>query len=206
MEPLVYGMSSFGDRVAECVLAPDDASLLPGIAEEARGEGAARLWVHCPADLSAAGLTRREGYRRFVAGTCPAGKPLPLLDVGTVAELWPRAFRGQWGHRQVDADLARSLAAEGDSVFIGLREQGHEQGQWIALCRIDLVSRVIDGPGFAGRPRAGDAVQRLVLGACALLGTGPVTVETWGEPPGPYLALGFELAEDGGGWELMLNA
>ena len=49
-----------------------------------------------------------------------------------------------------------------------------------------------------------DAVRRLILGACAYLGPGPATVETWGEPAAPYLALGFELAEEDRGWELLL--
>ena len=44
----------------------------------------------------------------------------------------------------------------------------------------------------------------LVLAAGARLGPGPVTVETWGEDPGPYLAAGFELTERNGGWDLIL--
>lgn len=74
------------------------------------GLSTALLWVHCSADLSGAGFTRREGYRRFAASGSPAGEPLPLLDAGTVADLWPRAFRGQWGHKHVDSDTARSIA------------------------------------------------------------------------------------------------
>jgi hypothetical protein len=64
---------------------------------------------------------------------------------------------------------------------------------------------VIDGPGFVGRPRTAEVVQALVRGGFARLGAGPVTVQTWGEPAAPYLALGLELAEDGGGWELVLD-
>jgi hypothetical protein len=201
MDQFVFGVSTSGDQVAECELAPDDVGLLGELAEEARRAGADLLWVHCPADLTGFGLARREGYRRFTASACPAGEALPLLDAETVAGLWPRAFRGQWGHKHVDADLARSLASSGETEFVGLREQG----QWTGLCMIDLANRVIDGPGFAGRPRTAEAVRQLVLGACACLGAGPVTVETWGESAGPYLALGFELAEEGGGWELVLS-
>ncbi len=201
MDQLIFGESTSGDQVAECVLAPEDLGLLAGLAEEARGAGAAMLWVHCPADLSGFGLTRREGFRRFTAIAGPAGHPLPVLDVDTVAWLWPRIFRGQWGHKHVDEDQARTLAASGDLVFIGLREDQ----RWTGLCAIDPANRVIDGPGFAGRPRTAEAVQLLVRGACAYLGAGPVSVETWGEPAGPYLALGLELAENDGGWELALD-
>jgi hypothetical protein len=201
MDELVFSVSTSGDQVAECELAPEDAGLLAGLTEEARRAGAALLWVHCPRDLSGFGLSPREGYRRFTAGDCPVGEPLPLLDVETIAGLWPLAFRGQWGHKWVDADLARSLASSGELLFIGLREGE----QWTGLCAFDPANRAIDGPGFTGRPRTTEAVQRFVRGAGAHLGAGPVTVETWGEPAGPYLALGLELAEDGGGWELVLG-
>jgi hypothetical protein len=197
---LIMGLSTDGDRVAECELAPDESGQLPGLTEEARRGGAVRLWVHCPGDLSGFGLTRCEGYRRFFASVCPAGEPLPVADAETVADLWPRAFRGQWGHKRVDPDTARAMASSGEAVFVGLRENG----QWTALCRVEPAERLIDGPGFANRPRTPDAVRRLVLAACAYLGVGPVTVETWGEPAGPYLALGLELVEDGGGWERVL--
>ena len=43
-----------------------------------------------------------------------------------------------------------------------------------------------------------------MLAAGARLGPGPVIVETWGEDPDPYLAAGFELTEQNGGWELIL--
>jgi len=200
MDRFIFGVSTSGDPVAECELEPDEAVLLGELTEEARLSGAARLWVHCPADLTGFGLTRCEGYRRFTASTCPAGAPLPLLDAETVADVWPRAFRGQWGHKHVDTDLARTLATSGDAVFVGLREHG----QWTGLCRVEPADRLIDGPGFAGRPRTADAVRLLLLGACAYLGDGPVTAESWGEPAGPYLAVGFELAEENGGWELVL--
>jgi len=196
------GLSTDGDRVAECELAPDETGLLPGLTGEARRAGAVRLWVHSAADLSGFGLTRCEGYRRFFASVCPVGEPLPVADAETVADLWPRAFRGQWGHKRVDPDTARAMAISGEAAFIGLPENG----RWTGLCRVEPAERLIDGPGFADRPRTPDAVRRLVLAACAYLGAGPVAVETWGEPAGPYLALGVELAEDGGGWERVFPA
>ena len=43
-----------------------------------------------------------------------------------------------------------------------------------------------------------------MLGACAQLGPGPVTLETRGDRADPYLEMGFTLAEDCPGWELAL--
>jgi hypothetical protein len=61
-----------------------------------------------------------------------------------------------------------------------------------------------DCAGFIGSRRSPDAAQSLVLGACAHLGPGPVTLETWGDEAEPYLALGFSVAEECAGWELTL--
>ena len=201
MDRLVFGVAPDGFPVAECELAADETGLLPALTEEATRSGAERLWVHSDADLTGSGFQPREGYRRFTSAACPAGDPLPVLDIETIAVLWPRAFGGQWGHRHVDAAMARTFAASGEAVFVGLREQG----EWTGLGRIEPGERLIDGPGFVGRPRTDDAVRRLVLGACAYLGAGPATAETWGEPAAPYLALGFELAEESKGWELLLD-
>jgi hypothetical protein len=201
MDRLVFGVAPDGFPVAECELAADETGLLPALIAEAARSGAERLWVHSPADLTGSGFQPREGYRRFTSAVCPQGDPLPVLDTETIAGLWPQAFGGQWGHRHVDAATARTFAASGEAVFVGLSEHG----QWTGLCRIEPGERLIDGPGFAGRPRTDDAVRRLVLGACAYLGPGPATVETWGEPAAPYLALGFELAEESKGWELLLD-
>lgn len=193
---LIFSRTPAGDPVAECELAAADAGLLDELAEEAAARGCAVLWVHCPADLSGAGFAPREGYRRFTAAALPPGDPLPLLDAEAVLDLLPRAFIGQWGHHQVDA--AWTGLAGGRYVGLG------RPGAWTGLCRLERERRTIDGPGFAGGPGSPDDVRRLVLGAAAHLGAGPVSVETWGEPPGVYLDMGFGLAEETPGWERSL--
>jgi hypothetical protein len=197
---LVPGVSTDGLPVAECELAASDLGELPALIEEARRSGARWLWVHSSADLAGAGFAPVDGYRKFSVGSCPAGDPLPVLDAGTVAGLWPRAFAGQWGHKHVDAVTARTVADSPGVAFLGLRTGS----EWTGLCQVVPAERLIDGPGFIRDARSGDAVRRLVLGACAYLGPGPATVETWGESAVPYLALGFELTEETGGWELDL--
>ena len=111
MDRLVFGVAPDGFPVAECELAADETGLLPALTEKAIRAGAERLWMHCAADLTGFGFQPREGYRRFTVAACPAGDPLPVLDVETIASLWPRAFGGQWGHRHVDAAMARTFAA-----------------------------------------------------------------------------------------------
>jgi hypothetical protein len=197
---LICGTATDGFPVAECELAAGDLGALPALIDEARRSGARRLWVHSSADLTRAGFTQAEGYRKFSAGSCPAGDPLPALGAQAVADLWPRAFAGQWGHKHVDAAAARAIAQSPDAVFLGLPAGSG----WAGLCQVIPAERLIDGPGFLPGARTGDAVRRLVLGACAYLGPGPATVETWGEPAAPYLALGFTATEETGGWELDL--
>lgn len=197
---LIAGTAADGFAVAECEIAPDEVGLLPALIEEASGSGARRLWVHSPADLTPAGFTAVEGYRRLVIRSCPAGVPLPALDAATVEAVWPRAFAGQWGHKLIDAATARQVAGGADLTFIGLPDGA----QWAGICRVEPAERRIDGPGFVGRPRTGDAVIRLLLGACACLEPGSAEVETWGESANPYLALGFTVAEETPGWELIL--
>jgi hypothetical protein len=173
-------------------LAADDTGLLAGLTEQAASRGCVRLWVHSTADLSSAGFEPRQGYRRFTAASIEPGDRLPLLDTAAVLELLPRAFLGQWGHHQFDAGWAASAEAR----YVGLGAPG----QWAGLCRFEPERRHIDGPGFV--TGAGDVAQaqRLVAGAAAHLGPGPVTLETWGDPAGAYLQLGFNIAEECGGW------
>lgn len=197
---LICGTATDGSPVAECELAVGDLAALPALIDEARRSGARRLWVHSSPDLTGAGFTQAEGYRKFFASSCPAGDPLPALDAEAVADLWPRAFAGQWGHKHVDAATARTIAASPDAVFLGLPAGSG----WAGLCQVVAAERLIDGPGFLAGARTDDAVRRLVLGACAYLGPGPATVETWGETAAPYLALGFAVTEETSGWELDL--
>jgi len=197
MDRLIYARSAGGEPVAECELSPAEAGLLPALAEEATRAGAARLWVHCAADLTPFGFTACEGYRRLLADPAPAGDPLPVLDPATAADLLSRAFIGQWGHKQPDPEWVTS----GEAVYVGLPQAG----SWAGLCRAGPAGRYVDGPGFLPGQRTPDGVRALVRGACALLTPGPVTVDTWGDPAGPYLDIGFEIAEEVPGWERILR-
>ncbi len=197
---LIRGTAADGSPVAECELATGDVAALPALIGEARRSGARLLWVHSSADLTGAGFTRAEGHGWFSAGAGPAGDPLPALDADTVADLWPRAFAGQWGHKHVDAATARTVATSPDAVFLGLPAGSG----WAGLCQVVPAQRLIDGPGFLAGTRSDQAVRRLVRGACARLGPGPATVETWGDSAAPYLELGFAVTEETGGWELDL--
>lgn len=193
---LVFARTPAGAPVAECELDAGDLGLLPGLAREATARGCALLWVHSSADLTPAGFTARPGFRRFSAADPPPGDPLPLLDTAAVLDLLPRAFHGQWGHHEFDAAWARSAEAR----YVGLGRPG----AWTGLCRFEPHRRYLDGPGFLAGNRSPDAARRLVLGALARLGPGPVTIETWGEPPDVYLELGCTVDEECGGWERAL--
>ncbi len=194
---LVFARTPAGEPLAECELDAADVGLLDALAREAVAHGSVVFWVHCPADLRGAGFTPRQGYRRLVAAVLPPADPLPVLDTATVLDLLPRAYIGQWGHHQFDAAWASSPEAR----YVGLGRPG----RWSGLCRVEPQARHVDGPGFPGGPGSPDAVRRLVLGAAAHLGAGPVTVETWGEPADVYLSLGFAIAEECGGWERALG-
>jgi hypothetical protein len=193
---LIFARSPAGDPIAECELDAAETYLADALTEEAKSGGARLLWVHCTADLSGAGFNRRPGYRKLAADAVPHGDPLPVLDTATVLDLWPRAFIGQWGHHRIDP--ADGIALGGS--FLGLRADG----SWAGLCRVELDQRHIDGPGFVSGHGTPDAAGRLVLGACAHLGPGPATLETWGDSAGQYEALGFRIVEECGGWELAL--
>ena len=200
MPKLHYSRATTGEKVAECLLDPADAAdsgLIGDLVSEATQKGAGLLWVHSRADLSGAGFTARPGFHEFCADPCPpGGEELPVLPDEVVLGLLPRTFTGQWGHKEFDPEWA--VSPEG--IFLGLRSGG----EWIGLCRVEAERRAVDGPGFVPAARTDDGVRRLVLAAGARLGSGPVTVETWGEDPDPYLAAGFELTKWDGGWELIL--
>lgn len=202
---LIFARTPAGEPVAECVLDMADLGLLPRLEHEAAASDCALLWVHSDADLSPDGFTARPGYHRYTrdgaADPDPAADPdadvLPLLDLAAVLDLLPRAFIGQWGHHEFVADWARSPLAR----YAGLGQPG----AWTGLCRFEPDSRQIDGPGFVADRRSPDGARRLVLSALARLGPGPVTLETWGDPPDVYLGLGFEIAQATGGWERRLR-
>lgn len=200
----VRGLSYFrtpaGESVAECELAAADLDLLPTLTEVAEREGAELLWVHCPVDLHDAGFTPQQGYRRFTGDISTATEPPPVVDTESVLELLPRLFIGQWGHHLItDPDMAWVTSPE--ATYVGLRAEN----AWIGLSRAEPARRRVDGPGILADWRTPAAIRQLMLGAFACLGPGPVTVETWGESPDPYLALGLQIAEEDGGWERVLS-
>ncbi len=195
---LQYARSPAGEPIAECELDPGDTGLLAELASAPRRHGARRLCAYSTADLSGAGLAAREGHRRFTASAAPAGPPLPVLDPATVANLWPPARSSASGDiTSWSRPTTRPPAMRSSSGCPG-------GDGWLGLCRAEPGRRHVDGPGFAGGPGDPQGAQALVLGACARLGPGPVTLETWGDRAGPYLALGFSLAEECPGWELDL--
>jgi hypothetical protein len=200
----VKGLSYFrtpaGEPVAECELAAGDIDLLPTLTEVAAREGAELLWVHCPADLHDAGFTAQQGYRRFTGEISTADESLPAVGTEAVLELLPRLFIGQWGHHLItDPDMAWLTSPE--ATYVGLCEGD----AWIGLSRVEPARRHVDGPGILPDWRTPAAIRQLTLGAFACLGPGPVTVETWGESPDPYLAIGLQVAEEDGGWERVLS-
>jgi hypothetical protein len=195
---LCYARTPSQMAIAEIELAPHETAELTELATEAARHGARRLCVYSMADLSGVGFERREGYRRLTADDVPAGDPLPVIDPVTVRDVWPEAFHGQWGHHLVEpADYDAIPGA----VFLGLPDGGE---RWLGICRVELGRRHIDGPGFLGWPGDTAARQALVLAAGALVGGGPATLETWGDLAEPYLAVGYQVAEECPGWELPL--
>ncbi len=105
---------------------------------------------------------------------------------------WP-----QWGHQLIAPADHEAIA---EAVFVGLPEGE----RWLGICRVEPGRRLIDGPGFPDWPGDTAARQALVLGAGALLGGGPATLETWGDQAEPYLAVGCQVADECPGWELLL--
>jgi hypothetical protein len=77
----------------------------------------------------------------------------------------------------------------------------------IGLCTIFPSERLIDGPGVLPRARGPSAYVRLLLGACAELGSGTVDLESWGDDPAviaAYEELGFAVVERATGWQFRL--
>ncbi len=146
------------------------------------------------------GFLPQPGYAHLRADDPVAGEPLPAVDPDVYGPLLAEAYLGQWGHKWVDP--GRPLPNDG-SVVLCL----HEEGVPVGLCRVWPEQRLVDQPGVV-RERRGAASSLSLLGAaCALLGPGPVEVDTWGEDPEVLEAwgrLGFVITEEQPGWELWL--
>jgi hypothetical protein len=84
----------------------------------------------------------------------------------------------------------------------------HAGHHLIGLCTVFPGERLVDGPGVLPGAREPAAYERLLLGACAELGAGPIDLDSWGDDPAvitAYEQLGFAVMERVGGWQLRLS-
>jgi hypothetical protein len=190
-------ISSDGRHVLEADLGDESPTVWVERAQERKVE---LLWLHTNRDLSGDGFERFPGYVRLRAERPPRGEPLPRLRPEQFAATQDAAFRGLWGHKIV----APHAAPPGGAVVLGL----YEQEDPVGLCTIFPADRLVDGPGVLRDARELDAYTRLLLGACAELGSGSVHVDSWGDDPGviaAYEELGFAIVERNGGWQRHLD-
>lgn len=187
-----------GETVAEVDL--DETGLtLTEIIGQARDRGADLVWAH-GGDPGADGFVPQPGYAHLHAEDPLPGEPLPTVEPELYGALLGEAFAGMWGHKWVDRD--QSLPTDG-SVVLCLTEDGEA----IGLCRVWPDLRLVDQPGVVPARREAAHTLRLLGAACALLGPGPVDVNTWGESAQTLDAcrrLGFVVTEQLPGWELRL--
>lgn len=187
------------ERVAEVDL-NDTTLTVTEILDQARAHQADLVWAY-GGDPVGEGFVPRPGYTRLHAEDPVPGEPLPRMNAADHGPVLARAYLGQWGHRWVDP--GQPLPAD-DSVVLCL----HEEEVPIGLCRVWPGERLVDQPGVVPERRAVPPYVRLLGAACALLGPGPVDVDTWGEAPEvlrAYAALGFAVVEELPGWELRLS-
>ncbi len=157
------------------------------------------LWLHANADLAALGFERFPGYARLRAENPPPGEPLPRLEPAHFARTQDAAFRGLWGHKRVTPDAEPPPG----TVVLGLYERDEPAG----LCTVFPAERLADGPGVVAAAREPARYARLLLGACAELGPGPIDLDSWGDAPAViavYGTLGFAVVEQVAGWQLRL--
>jgi hypothetical protein len=195
---LLLGVSSDGASVAEAELTNDDPS---AAVATAHGQGVDLLWLHAKADLTPFGFARRDGYLRMRADRPSAGESLPVLAETDYARTLDLAYRGLWGHKQVAPDAAPPPGA----VVVGL----YEDGGSIGICTVFPEERLVDGPGVVPGRREPAFYGRLLSGALRVIRSGPVDLDSWGDPPDVikmYAALGFEIVEQYPGWELRLRS
>jgi len=176
--------------------APDD------LAAEASASfhGFTRIWVHTNVDLSPFGFKKLPGYTRLRAESPADGEPLAALPDAHYAQTMDRAYRGLWGHKQVTS----AARPPDDAVVIGLVDEDEP----IGLCTIFVSERLVDGPGLVPGARVRSNYVRLLSGACAVLGPGPIDLDSWGDPDevlDGYVGLGFAPVERTHGWEMRLG-
>jgi len=192
---LLLRQSADGRLVAMAALR-DGSPPAPAIAE-ARAGGAVELWAYGHG-LDQHGFEPANGYARLHADALPSGEPLPDSDdLDGIVGLLERCYVGLWGHWLPDRELVAQTVAKPHVRHVVLAEEG--------VCRVDVSGRLIDAPGLVPEARSPERYARLVLGAAALLGTGPADLESWGDPPetiGAYEELGFRAEVRLQGWRL----
>ena len=197
MTEFLEAVSSDGRRVLEAELGDEDVQAWISRALE---HGAELLWLHTDADLAPHGFERFPGYVRMRAENPVYGEPLPRLGPGHYPKILDAAYRGLWGHKLVSAEAEPPPGA----VVLGL----YERDEPIGLCTVFVADRLVDGPGVLANARESAAYARLLLGACAVLGSGPIDLDSWGDSPAvidAYVELGFAVVERAGGWQLRLE-
>ncbi len=167
---------------------------------EAEARGAVELWAYGH-ELAAHGFEGADGYVRLRAEVLPAGAPLDETgELDRIVALLERCYVGLWGHWRPDPDAVARSVGRTDLHHLVLGDDG--------LCRVDMADRAIDAPGVAPEARSPERYAQLVLGACALLGPGPATIESWGDPSATiaaYEALGFRVEDRLQGWRRSLR-
>jgi hypothetical protein len=194
----VEAVSSDGLRVLEAELGDEEARAWIA---RARTAGAEMLWLHGNTDLAAHGFERLPGYVRMRMESAPPGEPLPALPPEQYATTLDGAYHGLWGHKLV----AGNAQPPPQAVVLALDD---ESGKPVGLCTVFPAERLVDGPGVLPHARTAAAYVRLLLGACAELGPGPVDLDSWGDSPtviDAYEDVGFVVVERTAGWQLRLD-
>jgi hypothetical protein len=187
-----------GSLVVDVELGPGAPSDLRQLIADARAVGADSIWVSGFAVDGALGFERAGGYARLEAAAPPAPITLPSPPSTQIRELQIVCFAGVWGHHE-------PASIDPSTTFVGL----HDGDRWVGICEVDTARRRIVNPGVRRGLRTPDRYARLVRGAAAHLGRGPVTLETRGdseETLAAYQEVGFSLAEYIPGWRLSLRA
>ena len=163
-------VTSEGDRVAETDVVGEEPKTRSRRRERAGHSCSGCTRISISPRL---GFACTTGYTRLHADSPGVGEPLPVLATDDYAQTVDRAYRGLWGHKQVAADAA----PPDNAIVIGLYDEGP-----IGLCRVFVSERLVDGPGLRAGARAPHNYLRLLSGACALLGPGPIDLDSWETP------------------------
>jgi hypothetical protein len=208
MSGILVVRATDGAVVAEADLGSTDVTVDELVAA-GRAAGATLVWAH-GGDLAAHGFRSVHGYARlhvdWNAKRVPAHKTgidyrLSTVDIAASPELLTEAFLDQWGHKQVHPP---AVSDDDGSVVLGLAENS----RYVGICQFWPGDRIVDGPGVIPAVRSAQLKVHLLRAVCALLGDGPVDLDTWGEDDetiAAYMALGFQVVVRELGWELRLT-